>query len=76
LEEALKMEIFKLFLIIGMVFSPIAAIMAFIITYEEYRRHYNEKQKPFRIALNSAIVTFIVFMLISVLGGILFAQIS
>jgi hypothetical protein len=69
------MEIFKLFFIIGLIFSPIAAIMAFIITYEEYKRHYTAKQKPFRIALNSAIVTFIVFMLISILGGILLARI-
>jgi len=69
------MEIFKLFLIIGLIFSPIAAIMAFIITYEEYRRHYTEKQKPFRIAINSAIVTFIVFMGMTILGGILLARI-
>ncbi|MEA4924190.1 MAG: hypothetical protein VB084_02670 [Syntrophomonadaceae bacterium] len=69
------MEIFKLFFIIGLLFSPLAAIMGFIITYEEYRRHYSEKQKPFRIALNSAIATLIVFMLITVLGGILLARI-
>jgi len=56
-------------LIIGLVFSPIAAIMAFLITYNEYQRHYPTKTKPRRMALEVAIITFVFFLVLSVVIG-------
>ena len=64
--------IFTLVLLIGLFFSPIAGLMAFLITYHEYQRHYADKQQPLRIALEAAFFTFVFFMIISaVIGSIL-----
>lgn len=48
-------------ILIGLMFCPIAAAMAFVITYEEYSHHYADRQKSLRFAFEVAIVTFIVF---------------
>lgn len=65
----------KIFFAMGLVFSPLAAIMAFIITYEEYARHYDNKKKPFQLAFSTAIVAFSTFMIISIVMGYLFSHI-
>jgi len=46
---------------------PIAAVMAFLITYEEYSHHYTDKKKPLKFAFEAAIFTFIVFGILSLL---------
>jgi len=56
-------------LIIGLTFSPIAAIMAFLIAYNEYQHHYPTKTKPRKMALEVAIVTFVFFLALSVVIG-------
>lgn len=50
------MNLIKLFSFVGLFFSPIAAIMAFIISYEEYIRHYTNKKEPIKLALSAVIV--------------------
>ena len=52
-------------LIIGFLLSPLAAIMAFVITYEEYRRHFPERRRVIRAALETAVVTLVFFLLLS-----------
>jgi len=56
-------------MLIGLMFCPIAAAMAFLITYEEYSHHYGDKKKPLRMAFEAAIFTFIVFGVLSLLVG-------
>jgi hypothetical protein len=61
--------------LIGLVFSPLAALCAYIITYGEYQHHYPNNQMPRKLALEAAIGTFVIFLLLSVaigwfLGGI------
>jgi len=56
-------------LIIGLTFSPIAAIMAFLIAYNEYQHHYSTKIKPRKMALEVAIVTFVFFLVLSIIIG-------
>ena len=51
----------------GLIFGPIAAAMAFLVTYEEYTHHYPGKAKPLRFAVEAAIFTFIVFGFLSLL---------
>jgi len=63
--------IFSLVLLIGLVFSPIAGLMAFLITYHEYQRHYTDKQRPLRIALEAAVFTFAFFMIVSAVIGLI-----
>ena len=58
-------------LLIGLILSPIAGIMAFLITYHEYQRHYTDKQQPLRIALEAALFTFAFFMIVSAVIGLI-----
>jgi len=66
--------IFSLVLLIGLVFSPIAGVMAFLITYHEYQRHYTDKQRPLRIALEAAVFTFAFFMIASIVIGFVLSR--
>lgn len=54
---------FPLFLIVGMVFGLLAAVSAYLISYHEYRqRMLRLDQNPRRMALETAAVTFVVFL--------------
>ena len=63
--------VMKISLLIGLVFSPIAALMAFLITYEEYSKHFKDQARPIKMSLETATFTFIVFMGLSILIGVL-----
>jgi len=54
-------------ILIGLMLSPIAAAMAFLITYEEYSHHYTDKKKSLRVAFETAIFTLIIFGILSLL---------
>jgi hypothetical protein len=58
-----------LVLVIGLVLSPIAALMSYFITYDEYLHHYPDKGTPRRMALQAAAFTLIFFVLLSVAIG-------
>lgn len=47
-------------LLISMTFAPLGALMAFVITYKEYSRHYPNRSKPLRLAIEFSVVTFVV----------------
>ena len=66
------MQSFGLFFFIGLIFSPLAAFIAFIITYEEYTHHFIDKKKAFEHGLQMAFITFVVFIIVSLLAGFLF----
>jgi hypothetical protein len=57
--------LFGLFLSIGAIFSGLAAACAYVIAYHEYRqRMLMVTQNPKRMALETALVTF-VFMMVA-----------
>lgn len=58
-------------LLVGIIFAPLAAIMAFIITYGEYTHHYHDKKIPLKLATEAAIFSFITFGLISLIVGLI-----
>jgi len=43
-------------------FALIAAVMAYLITYNEWMRHYPTKKEPKKIAMETAFFTFVVFV--------------
>jgi len=45
-------------------FALIAGMMAYLITYNEWMRHYSTKKEPKKIALEMAFFTFIIFVVI------------
>ena len=57
-------------ILIGLMLSPIAAAMAFLITYEEYSHHYADKKSPLQFAFEAAAYTFIIFGILSLLMGL------
>jgi len=52
-------------------FSPFAAVIAFIITYDEYIHHLDKKSARGQ-AFQAAIFTFIVFIIVGILSGYVF----
>ena len=67
--------IYTLSIFIGMLLAPIAAIISFLITYEEYQRHFPDSRIPRKMALQTALYTFIIFLAISIFVGIVMASI-
>ncbi len=60
-----------LFAVIAAIFSPLAAVMAFLITYEEYSHHHLDRRELLRRSLGAAVVTLVFFLLIvSLVGGL------
>ena len=59
---------------IGVLFSPFAALAAFLIFYDEYSHHYSNRKEPLKIALEAAAFTFVVFVILGVLAGLLLNQ--
>ncbi len=60
------------FFLVGLVFSPLAAACAFIITFQEYKHHFPDNKEPARLAFQTAVMTFIIFLLLSVAAGYFF----
>ena len=52
-------------LVIGLIFSPLAALGAFLITYEERSHHYTDRKRPLIQALELAMATLLFFAAIS-----------
>ena len=60
------------FILFNVIFSALAALCAFFITYEEWSHHFAQSKKPIRYALEAAVITFFVFMALSSLAIIAF----
>jgi ABC-type antimicrobial peptide transport system permease subunit len=63
------MDGIKIAVLIGLIFSPLAAFLAFLLTYNEYSHHYSDNKMPMKHSIEAGVFTFIVFMIISVLIG-------
>jgi len=58
-------------LVVGVVFGPIAAAMAFAITYEEWSHHGLSPPELIKRSLHMALVTLAFFVVLSVAVGVL-----
>lgn len=67
------MDTIGLFFFISLVFSPLAAAMSFIITFEEYKKHL-KKPQAVKQSLQTAIFAFLVFMIIGVIAGFVISK--
>jgi uncharacterized membrane protein SpoIIM required for sporulation len=63
------MATWKIFLGFGFFFGIIAGVMAFLISYSEYAKHFPTKSYPRKMALRSAVVTFFFFVILSGIIG-------
>ncbi|MBC7363960.1 MAG: hypothetical protein H5U07_05375 [Candidatus Aminicenantes bacterium] len=56
---------FKFALILVLVFSPLAALSSFLITYTEYKKHFPEDlPRARKLSLNFALTTFFFFAIL------------
>lgn len=61
----------ELALLLALIFSPLAALSSFLITYAEYRKHFPEDLKKARkLALSFALATLVFFAVIIFLAVI------
>jgi nucleoside recognition membrane protein YjiH len=60
--------------VIGVIFGFLAAASAFVITWHEYEKHKFTGRRLFKEAFQSAIFTFVVFLLLSLLVGFFLAH--
>ncbi len=67
----MNFKVFEIFLEAGIILSPIAALLAYIIIYIEYARHYQTKDKTRKIAFQFAKTAFIFFFVATLISGIL-----
>ncbi len=55
------------YLVLGLIFASLAAIFAYMITYEEYRHHYPDGNQAGWMSLRVAFYAFLIFAIITVL---------
>ena len=60
------------FLLIGVIFGAVAALMAFFITLEEYKKHFLGGNRAIREAIHTALIAFAIFLGLAVVVGFLF----
>ncbi len=58
-----------LFILLGAIFGLLAGASAYVISYEEYKKHFLGGKEPFKIAFRMAIVAFFFFFGLSVVVG-------
>jgi hypothetical protein len=56
----------RLSAVLGVVFGGLAAACAFVISYSEYKRNWNFRGSPAKMALRSAGVAFVFFFLAAI----------
>jgi ABC-type transporter Mla maintaining outer membrane lipid asymmetry permease subunit MlaE len=70
----MDIRIIELVAMLGAFFGFFGSIMAFIIAYDEYKRHFREKSKPIWMALEMAVLAFLVLVALSVIAGFVLSQ--
>jgi hypothetical protein len=51
-----------------------ASLIAFIVTYDEYTKHYVDKRMPFRLALEAALFAFFVVLVLAIITGFILTK--
>ena len=67
---------FELSATLGVVFGVLAAACAFVISYGEYKRNWNFRGSAVKMALRSALVTFLFFLLAALGLGAIFRMVA
>ncbi len=63
------------YVVVGVCFGSLAALMASLITYTEYQHHFVDARRTLRIALEAGVVTFVFFALLTMAVGILLTRV-
>lgn len=58
-----------MFIVIGGLIGIVAGLMTFLISYNELVKHFATREIPLKISLKSAFVSFLFFLIMSVIIG-------
>jgi len=70
------MKLLLILILIGGLFGPLGAVMAALITYNEYVRHYPDKREPLRMAVKMGIFTLAFFIILCAVLAFVFSKIN
>lgn len=62
--------------VLGAVFGALAAACAFAISYAEYKRNWSFRGSATKMALRSALVTFVFFFVAAIALGFVFQMVA
>jgi len=68
----MQTNVFLLLFVIGASFGALGGACAYLITFKEWQHHYPTPEIPRKMALETALFTFIFFVAIACLIGLLF----
>lgn len=60
---------FRLFFLLALIFSPVAAAFSFLVTYSEFSHHFSTKKQPLTLGIEAAVYTFVAFMVFTLGAG-------
>lgn len=63
-------------LFLWVLFSLIAAAMAYLITYDEYRHHFPERSRVVQESMRTALATLLIFLVLGVFVTALLPRIT
>ena len=67
-------NVISLYIVLGLLFAPLAGAVAFVITYEEYAHHQMEKRRLIRASLEAAVVSFVAIVALLLFAGYLLGK--
>ena len=68
------MNVSALVITVTATFSPFAAVIAYIVSLDEYLHHFESKKEARKQALRTAIFTLIVFVILGIILSLYFGK--
>ena len=66
----------ELSIVLGVVFGVLAAACAYFISYAEYKQNWSFRGSAAKMALRSALVTFVFFLIAAIVLGAVFRLVA
>lgn len=64
----------EIILVIGLAYSALASVMAFLITFNEYSHHFVEKRQAVKHGLEVALTAFVFFAIVTLALAFLLSE--
>ena len=58
-----------IFVVLGIMFAPLAGLCAFVITFNEYVHHFPDRKKAVRLAAKTGFAAFLFFSVLLAVAG-------
>jgi len=67
-------NVFLLFLLIGLFVGILTALAQFLFTHEKYSHHFKDKKQPLKIAIETGLYTLGLFIVLMLIMGFLLVK--